>query len=285
MSTNFTSKNIKNFNCKKCDFICFKRGDYNRHILTRKHKLATESTDFTQFYAQKKYSCDICDNEYKDRSGLWRHKNICFENKVIVNETVLTDKEIINILLQQNEKLMKVMENGVSNNTNCHNTNNAFNLNFFLNETCKNAMNINDFVSSIKLSVEDLENTGRRGYIEGISTIILKRLANLEQYDRPIHCSDCKREVMYIKTDNEWIKECEDKPILTKAIKTIANENIKQINVWKENNPECTEADSKKNNVYLKIVSNSMSGSTKEESDKNYEKIISNVSKQVIIDK
>ena len=90
---------------------------------------------------------------------------------------------------------------------------------------------------------------------------------------------------MYIKTDNEWIKECEDKPILTKAIKTIANENIKQINVWKENNPECTEADSKKNNVYLKIVSNSMSGSTKEESDKNYEKIISNVSKQVIIDK
>jgi len=253
--------------------------------LTRKHKLATESTDFTQFYAQKKYSCDICDNEYKDRSGLWRHKNICFENKVIVNETVLTDKEIINILLQQNEKLMKVMENGVSNNTNCHNTNNAFNLNFFLNETCKNAMNINDFVSSIKLSVEDLENTGRRGYIEGISTIILKRLANLEQYDRPIHCSDCKREVMYIKTDNEWIKECEDKPILTKAIKTIANENIKQINVWKENNPECTEADSKKNNIYLRIVSNSMSGSTKEESDKNYEKIISNVSKQVIIDK
>ena len=146
-------------------------------------------------------------------------------------------------------------------------------------------MNITDFVDSLKLQLSDLEAVGKLGYIEGISTIILKRLTNLEQYDRPIHCSDCKREVMYIKTDNEWIKECEDKPILTKAIKTIANENIKQINVWKENNPECTEADSKKNNIYLRIVSNSMSGSTKEESDKNYEKIISNVSKQVIIDK
>ena len=148
-----------------------------------------------------------------------------------------------------------------------------------VNETCKNAMNINDFVSSIKLSVEDLENTGRRGYIEGISTIILKRLNNLEQYDRPIHCSDCKREVMYIKTDNEWIKECEDKAIITN------NTNIKQINVWKENNPECTEADSKKNNVYLKIVSNSMSGSDKEECDKNINKIISNVAVKTSINK
>jgi hypothetical protein len=192
--------------------------------------------------------------------------------------------------------LTKIIENGINttntnnnttnNNTNSHNTtNNAFNLNFFLNETCKDAMNIDEFVSSIKVSLSELENTGRQGYIEGISNIILKRLNNLEQNFRPLHCSDSKREVFYIKDNNEWKKENEEKPLLTKAIKVIANENIKQIMNWREKYPDCTYADSKKNNLYLKIVSNSMNGLTKEEGDKNIEKIISNIAKEVIIDK
>jgi hypothetical protein len=147
------------------------------------------------------------------------------------------------------------------------------------------ALNITDFISSIKLSLEDLENTGRRGYIEGISNIILKKLNKLGHYDRPIHCSDQNREVLYIKNDNQWIKETEEKPILTKAIKTIANENIKQIKAWREQNPDCTDSDSKKNSLYLKIVSNSMSGSDKEECDKNLNRIISNVAKKTIIPK
>jgi hypothetical protein len=146
-------------------------------------------------------------------------------------------------------------------------------------------MNISDFVSSIKVSLSDLENTGRQGYIEGISNIILKNLNNVEQNLRPIHCSDVKREVFYIKDNNEWQKENEEKPILTKAIKVIANENIKQIKSWREKHPDCTDSDSKKNKLYLKIVSNSMNGLTEEESQRNISKIISNVSKETIIQK
>jgi hypothetical protein len=146
-------------------------------------------------------------------------------------------------------------------------------------------MNISDFVSSIKVSIQDLENTGKQGYIQGISNIILKNLNELEQSFRPIHCSDSKREVFYIKENDEWQKEYEEKPLLTKAIKVIANENIKQIKHWINKYPDCTDPDSKKNNTYLKIVSNSMNGLTEEEGHKNINKIISNIAKEVTIDK
>ena len=125
------------------------------------------------------------------------------------------------------------------------------NLNFFLNETCKDALNIQEFVSSIKVNLDDLEFTGRNGYIEGITNIIFKNLTNLEKNERPIHCSDVKREVLYIKDSDQWIKETEENPILTKAIKVIANENIKKIKDWKELYPDCTDSDSKKNNLYF----------------------------------
>ena len=146
-------------------------------------------------------------------------------------------------------------------------------------------MNIKDFVSSINVNLEDLENTGRQGYIQGISNIILKNLNNLEQHMRPLHCSNSKHETLYIKDNNEWTKETEDKPILTNAIKIIANKNIKQISTWRDNHLDCTNADSKKNNLYLKIVSNSMNDTTEEDGKKNMRKIISNVVKEVIIEK
>jgi hypothetical protein len=187
---------------------------------------------------------------------------------------------------------MNLLENGTNNtttnsiSTNCNNvTNKTFNLNLYLNETCEDAMNISEFVKTINLNLEDLENTGREGYIEGISNIIFKNLNNLEDHFRPLHCSDSKREILYIKDNNEWTKECYNKPILTKAIKVIANENIKQIKTWREKNPDCTNADSKKNNLYLKIVSNSMNGLTEEEGNKNINKIISNLAKQTNIAK
>ena len=200
------------------------------------------------------------------------------------------NSEFKQLMIDQNKHMMELAKHSGNNNSNVNinNTNNnnkTFNLNFFLNETCKNAMNIEEFVSSIKVSLDDLENTGRQGYIEGISSIILNKLKNLNHYDRPIHCADQKREVLYIKNDNQWIKETEDKPILTKAIKKIANENIKNISEWRDKNPDCTASDSKKNNLYLKIVSNSMNGSTVAESDKNINKIISNVVKETIIPK
>ena len=284
------------FKCECCDFKCFKKGDYTRHILTDKHKNLTNPNFLTS--KPITYNCK-CGKIYKHMSTLCAHKKKC--NKEQTDECEyyeginIKDKDALVLhLLKQNCELQKSLievskDKSITNNnnnTNSHNTtNNAFNLNFFLNETCKDALNITDFVNSIKLSLEDLENTGRKGYIEGISNIIIKNLNRLGHYDRPIHCSDQKREILYIKNDNQWIKESEEKPILTKAIKTIANENIKQIKTWRDKNPDCMDSDSKNNNLYLKIVSNSMSGLDKTECDKNLNKIISNVAKKTIIQK
>ena len=289
--------------CEHCNYICSKKFNYDKHILTAKHKKVTlgdkmvaksskkEPTDntITNETVYNKYLCEHCDREYSSRNGLWKHKKNCKYNNDIVSN--VTDKELMMMLIKDNSEfksmLMKVVENGTHNTTNTHinSHNKAFNLNFFLNETCKDAMNITDFISSIKLNLEDLENTGRRGYIEGISNIILKNLNNIEQHMRPLHCSDPKREILYVKDNNKWEKETDDKPILTKAIKVIANENIKQIKNWADKNPDCTASDSRKNDLYLKIVSNSMNGLTEEEGKKNINKIISNVAKEMIIQK
>jgi hypothetical protein len=285
-SNNFAGKKGNfEFYCESCDYTCSKKYSWERHLLTAKHQSATNS-NILGAKGQKvanTYICEHCDKEYNDRTGLWRHKKKCSQ---INKELQEFDKdELIKILLKHTDKLINVVENGTHNTTNSHNNNKVFNLNLFLNETCKDAMNISDFVSSIKLNLEDLEHTGRQGYVQGITNIVLKNLNNVEQHMRPLHCSDLKREVLYIKENNEWTKESEEKPILTKAIKTIANENIKQIKSWRDKYPDCSDVDSKKNNLYLKIVSNSMNGLTKEEGDKNINKIISNVVKEVTIDK
>ena len=227
---------------------------------------------------------------FNSRTTLWRHKNKCIEPSItseLIIELIKNNQEMKNLILEQTNTINNLVQKGITSNniTTNNTTNNAFNLNFFLNETCKDAMNLSEFVSSIKLNLEDLENTGKRGYIEGISDIIVKKLSNLEQCFRPIHCSDMKREVLYIKENNKWEKETKEKPILTNAIKKVANENIKQIKYWRDKNPDCTDSNSKKNNMYLKIVSNSMNGLTKEEGEKNINKIISNVAKEVVINK
>jgi hypothetical protein len=144
-------------------------------------------------------------------------------------------------------------------------------------------MNISDFVNSIQPTLEDLENVGRVGYAEGISNIILNKLSKMEVSERPFHCSDLKREIMYIKNEDVWSKESNDKPILIKAIKEVAHKNIQNINMWKEKYPGCSDADSRKNDTFLNIVSNSMCGATKEETNKNLNKIVSNLSKKVNI--
>jgi hypothetical protein len=285
-------KNAIFLHCNICDFKCSKQSNYDNHILTSKHKNRTKLNNLEpQKNSKKTFECKKCNKEYAARNSLWYHERKCIQENVIVDDNKTGKDEIIHLLLTQNKELMGLIKNGITNNNttnnNSHNTTNndnkVFNLNFFLNETCKDAMNISDFVSSIKVSLEELENTGRQGYIEGISNIILKRLNNLEQHFRPLHCSDSKREVFYIKDNNEWKKENEEKPILTKAIKVIANENIKQIKFWRDKYPDCTASDSKKNNLYLKIVSNSMNGLTEEEGHKNIDKIVSNIAKEVAI--
>ena len=289
------TKNMQfKYYCNHCDYGCFKKSSWDQHLHTAKHLKANNGL----IEANEIYACDNCDTTFKHQSSYCRHKKKCLPKNIAenndINADTFLDKDLIIMLVKQNSELMQLVKTGLSTNTtnnnitntNSHNTtNNAFNLNFFLNETCKNAMNISDFVSSIKVSLADLENIGRQGYIEGISNIILKKLNNVEQSMRPLHCSDTKREVFYIKDNNEWQKENHDKPILTKAIKVIANENIKQIKHWRDKYPDCTDSESKKNNLYLKIVSNSMNGSTHEEGCKNIDRIISNVAKEVTIDK
>ncbi len=296
MVTKSPTKLVPNYVCELCDYSTIKMSDFNKHLLTTKHKNRTmlTSTDVNNKLCDKKVSCK-CGVTFNNRTSLWRHRKIC--NFKYEEENVQSDKDLIAMLVKQNEELINQHKEFIdilktnNGNQNCNNINNimnnnkTFNLNLFLNETCKNAINISDFVNNIKVELDDLEHTGRNGYVEGITNIVVKNLNNLEDHMRPLHCSDFKREVLYIKDNNEWTKETNDKPILTKAIKIIANENIKQISKWKDNYPDCTKSDSNKNDLYLKIVSNSMNGLTKEESDKNIHKIISNVAKKVVIDK
>jgi hypothetical protein len=270
---NPNKKSAEKMECHPCGFNCTKKSDWNRHLCTLKHKKLINPNDFTPKNATRNYMCE-CGKKYKHMSSLCAHKKKCdYKNK---------DTLILHLLKQNSELHTRLIELSKEKSIT---TNNSFNLNFFLNEKCKNAMNISDFVSSIKINIEDLEHTGRQGYIEGISNIIVKNLNVLEQWFRPIHCSDLKREVLYIKENDKWEKESIDKPILTKAIKTIAHKNMQKIDDWCEKYPDCINSYSKKNDMYLKIVSNAMSGGTKEECDKNLNKIISNVAKQTIIDK
>jgi hypothetical protein len=193
------------------------------------------------------------------------------------------NNEFKNMMLEQNKTIMSLAEKAGTNNS--YNNNKTFNLQLFLNETCKDAINLSDFVNQIQVSINDLEETGTLGYAEGISKVFIKNLNDIDYNMRPIHCSDSKREILYIKENNEWNKEDEQKSNLTKAIKQVAHKNMKQISEWQKLNPNYSNPDTKQNDRYQKIIMNSMSGSTKEESDKNYEKIAKNIVKQTIIGK
>jgi len=306
LDTEKTSKNIKKFYCELCDFKCIKKGDWNRHISRPKHlenqeRIHLDTTNASKTSNHNKHSCE-CGNTYSYHSGLYKHKKKCFnihqKFDPTVNDLKSQDKqhELIEYLLkdnsefkqmmmEQNKSMVELAKNSGNNNNNTNSHNKTFNLNFFLNETCKNAMNIMDFVGQLHLGIKDLEDTGRLGFAEGISKLIINGLKQMDISDRPIHCSDSKREVVYIKDKNQWNKESEDKTILTTAIKHVAHKNMKQISQWTKENPEYNDSSSKQNDKYLRIVSESMSGSTKEESDKNYDKIIKNVVKNTIIEK
>jgi hypothetical protein len=304
MTDQKSSKSSLTFSCENCVFICSKKQGWERHVQTKKHQILTNTDQKGQKGTQ--FSC-VCGKKYKHKQSLFTHKNICqtingkqhvelkIEEKVEKKEEAFDKEMLIIQLLKQNQELQKslidISKNAVNvnNNNNNNNTNNShnktFNLQFFLNEECKDALNISEFVSLIKVELEDLETTGRLGYVEDVSRIMNKNLKELDINKRPIHCSDLKRETLYIKNDDQWTKEDDTKPILKKAIKQVANQNIKKISEWRQKYPDCTDTESRKNDLYLKIVSNSMSGLTTEEQITNYEKIVSKVVKEAVIDK
>jgi hypothetical protein len=294
-------KLAKKFVCEKCDYKCCKQSDYDKHILTLKHKMDYVGDILDDAKLAVQYYCE-CGKEYKHRQGLWKHKKKCQNIKINeeLNENTTTKNDqsnkdnLIEYLIKENSEFKSLImelikkDNNISNsniNSTVNSHNKTFNLQFFLNEQCKDALNIGEFVDSIKLQLTDLENTGRTGYVEGISKILIKNLNELDVIKRPIHCSDLKREVLYIKDNDKWSKENDDKQVIKKAIKDVANKNIRQIPEWTNLNPDCKQSDSKKNNQYLNIVMNAMSGGSNEEQNSNVEKIIKNITKSVIIEK
>ena len=288
-------KNLPRFYCETCDFKCYMKCDWDRHISRPKHLISAEGNNGNQKNLKKTYFCD-CGKKFLSNSGLWKHKKIC-ELKDIENENVIKeasndtifDKDLVMMLVKQNSELLEVIKNGTHNTSNSHNNTNhshnkTFNLQFFLNETCKDAMNIMDFVDSIKLQLTDLENVGKLGFVEGISNIITTNLKALDVSQRPVHCTDKKREVLYIKDENKWEKEDEEKKKLRKAIKRVASKNQRLLPQFKEAHPDCSKASSKFSDQYNKIIVESCGGSGDNDLEKE-DKIIKNIAKNVTIDK
>ena len=280
------------FECNVCDYNTSKKSDYKKHLSTDKHKKSENDSKMVGNDSQKSqksqkdahFECS-CGKMYKYDSGYYRHKKICN----FIEENKLDDKELIMMLVKQNSEMLEVIKNGTYNTNNSHNTthtnshNKAFNLNFFLNETCKDAMNIMDFVDSIKLQLSDLERVGELGYIEGISKIIVKNLKELDVTQRPVHCTDQKRETMYIKDEDKWEKD-DDKKKLHKVVRKVTCKNQNLIPKFKELHFDYNKYHSKVSDQYNKIVVESMGGSGDNDFEKE-EKIIKNISKQVFIDK
>jgi hypothetical protein len=320
-------ENQKLYECKLCNYFTLRKSSYDKHMLSQKHIY-----EFNNSEKDYCYKCKKCNKGYKNKSGLWKHKQNCcklenydklessisnldisnldisninnldinnldisnvkissiMENQhllSIVLQLVKQNQEFKELLLEQNKQIIEICKD--KDKTINYNTtnNNQFNLNFFLNETCKDAMNISDFVEQLPIYLSDLEETARLGFAEGITRIFTRGLKELELNKRPIHCSDGKRETLYIKENDKWEKDDINKSKLEKMVRKVGTKNIRMIPEWKKKYPDCTEYNSKKNDLYLKIVGNSMCGGTVEETENNYNKIKKNIIKNVIIPK
>jgi len=292
---NLSCAKVADFYCEKCDFKCCKIYSWNRHLSTSKHEKGSKMivNDSKNVPKSSEFICS-CGKIYKYDSGYYRHKKKCTQKENVSKDAdKLTDTGLIQMLINlckelkdENKGLIEVIKNGTHNTTNSHNNshNKTFNLQFFLNETCKDAMNIMDFVNSIQLQLSDLEKVGKIGYVEGISNIINSNLKALDVTQRPVHCTDKKREVLYIKDENKWEKENEDKTKIRRAIKKIAHKNSKLIPVFKEKYPDCVKSISKHADQFNKIVIEAMGGNGDNDAEKE-NKIIANISKNVTIDK
>jgi len=296
MVTESCKKVAKNFCCLHCDYNTERKSSYDKHILTPKHQKQALGDRIPKKVAKntEQFVCIICNKNYCSRNGLWKHKKICMNNNQSLHDETNISleqnqpemKELIIGVINENNELRKIIQNMIPKigNTHTNSHNKTFNLQFFLNEQCKDAMNIMDFVDSLQLQLTDLENVGKLGFVDGISNIIVKNLKALDIHKRPVHCSDAKREVLYVKDENKWEKENEEKDKLKKAIKNIADKNIRMITEWKHKYPDCVYSDSMKSDEYNHIIIESMGGSNNNTLISE-NKILKRISKEVIIEK
>jgi len=299
----------KRFCCENCDYNTDRKSNFDNHLLSLRHHKASFGNQLKQIKqstSKNKFECELCNKTYKTNSGLWKHKQQCQDENIVLKpntDNTISTAEILNIiknLIKDNQDFTKDLVNSVvsnqcdtikemtktginnsstTNNVNNNSHNKTFNLQLFLNETCKNAMNITDFVDSIKLQLSDLIKIGEIGYVEGISNIITSNLQSLDITERPIHCTDKKRETVYIKDEDKWEKD-NDNNKLRKAIRKISYRNENLLPQFKEKYPGCNYSESKYSDQYSKIVIEAMGGDKEKE-----DKIMKNISKVITLDK
>ena len=287
------TKNAKKFICVDCDYKCSKNSEWMRHLITRKHISLTDLTEKTP-----QHNCENCKKKYKTREGLWYHNKKCIigekleqSNKIDNSDKIDDVKSLSNMvieLVKTNNELQKTLaevcrkiQPTVINTTNSNNK--TFNLQFFLNEQCKDAMNIMDFVNSVTLQLSDLESVEKLGYVEGISNIMIQKLNEMDIYKRPMHCSDLKRETMYVKDKDKWEKDDNDHAILRKAIKYISKKNSDLLAKWSNKHPASKNIESHVNEQYMRLIKQAMGGCG--EIIDNEDKIIKRIAKMMTIEK
>ncbi len=302
----FVPKIPTNYFCEECDYITSNKKDFKKHIETSKHlKLTQANSEIPNYLGKSKNFVCNCGNIYKHASSLSKHKKKCHDdNKSDIVETEsehsLVESNMMIEFMKQNQdfqkemfnKMMEFMKTQCNNNSNNNinngiiNNNNQFNLQLYLNETCKNAMTIDEFLDYLQPTLEELEAVAHLGYVEGITRIIMRGLKDLEEEQRPFHCTDLKREALFVKNpDGEWEKETDEKPLMLKFVKAVARKNFNNVSEWRKLHPNCRYHDSKSNDMLNQIMLNSMSGSTEEEQKSNYDKIMKNIAKEIVIDK
>ena len=300
--------------CEKCNFTCSKKSDYTRHLSTAKHKKQEMDNEKAPKNATP-YMC-LCGNEYKHASGLSKHKKKCtyiqnsskketeevsedmskptmenylklMKQNTELHEVVKQSNEIIKqqseLVKQQSEMTMEAID--TVKNAKGNTINNNISINFFLNDKCKDAMNIADFIDTLKISMGDLDNFGKGGFIEGVSNVIIKRLNELEVEERPIHCTDVKRKSLYLKDKDTWNKEDAEMNNMKKMIDTVRHKNMMKLPEWQEEHPSSKDISTSKNREYINIANKVMGGATDAEDEHNYKSIISKVSNATILTK
>ncbi len=294
MEAQKSQKIPKIFECKCCNYNTSNKKDYNKHLLTAKHKKEADGSINKPRY----YICEFCEKQYKSRGSFWKHQQKCdrvpYTQEILPETSTKTsDSQLIIELLKQNQELQKqlieAVKTGGQHIENQHITNNnnnqKFNLNFFLNEQCKDAINMSDFIENMELDLEDLTETGRLGYVGGISRILINKLQELDIYKRPLHCTDMKRETLYIKDNNEWEKQANPKDKMGKIIGQVANKNCRNIPKWTEEHPGYQVFDSPDNMEYMNMTQAVLGGFGEEENKQFKDKIIRGVIKEVMVNK